>query len=130
MDKFKITKITFDVSLVLSTILLLYSVKYTSAELAFASILLGAVMMAFPIIASRFLCLYYMSRSSGIGQYIIQGSYLLIVLAGLVFYIIAFVHPSDKAAGVEFVLLPVTQVMGMSFAFLLSILLKNSASNT
>jgi len=127
MDKFKVKKLVFDSTLVLSTVLLGMSINYERAESILTSLAIGFAAMATPILASRVLCLYYMRRSSGIGQYIIQYSYLIIILAGLAFYVVAFLYPSDKASGIEFILLPVTQIMAIAFALLLSVLFKNGA---
>lgn len=121
------TKLIFDLGLLLPMILLFISVHYDSIELVSASILLGGLFMTVPILASRILCLYYMKRAKGFSQYVIQGSYLLIVLAGVVSYLLAYIYPPGKGQGFEFIFVPLSQLMSIVLAILLSVLLKNSS---
>ncbi|TMP78711.1 hypothetical protein CWB73_16345 [Pseudoalteromonas phenolica] len=91
---------------------------------------IGALATSTPVLVSSFLCKYFLKRTSGYSSYIVFLCFFVNVLAWLGMYVYFYFQPAEKAAGLEYILIPINQLMAIPFAALVGFVLKNRVKAT
>ncbi|WP_438863843.1 hypothetical protein [Neptunicella sp.] len=130
MDILRINKLANMSALTFSVALMAYMSFAFYSEKLVGTFLIGLVATVIPILLATAGSNFFLKRTQGITSIFIFCAFFVVVLTGCCMYLYFFFFPSDKATGLEFLLIPISQLMALPFAALLGMVLKNNVKIT
>ena len=126
----KINKITYLIALAFSLLLASYASFNGGFEFPFKFFVIGALSSSLPVVITGITSHYFLKKTTGFSAIFLFCCFFIIIFLGCLMYTYLFLFPNNSAIGLEFVLVPVSQLTALPFAVLLGVVLKNNAKST